>query len=306
MTVKQLHKRFITDRTPYFLAIVLFIVIRLLWCENILDIRIWLAAALQIGIALSLLLLNQIYNLIRKRTVLPAFFFLLFVGTNPLYFNDIKGSIVSLAVIIAWYFLLKTYQNPQSQREAFNISLCISLGAVYWPPLLSLFPLFWYGMSRMRSFNWKTFLANLFGFILIEICMFTWALYFDDWSMFTEQKAALRDLVVIQPIPFDLFLLIRFLVLISAMILAEINIVATGISEKVFAKITFGYWFVCALPTAFCYFFLSQWQVEWGLISNLPCAFLLSHYFTMSQRKWQSWLFFAIVLFFLLFLISFW
>ncbi|GHU67167.1 hypothetical protein FACS189413_01460 [Bacteroidia bacterium] len=266
----------------------------------------WTAATIQIGIALFVLLLNQVCGLIRQQTVLPAFFYLLFVGSNPLYFNDIRACIVALFVLICLFFLVRTYQNPQSQREAFNIALSLSAGAWYWPPLLVLFPLFWYGMHRMRSLNAKTFLASLLGLIFVAMIVFTWVLYCKDDLIVTEKTQQFRDLFFMQPVVLKPYDLLRFFVILLLIILAEIKILTVSISEKIFTKIIFEYLFIFALLMAGCYILQPQSRAEWGLIFQLPCALLLSHYFTMAQRKWQAWLFFGVILFFVLFFLGFW
>jgi hypothetical protein len=286
--------------------IVLLLVFRLLWGENLSDWQMWAAAVIQIGVALLVLLLNQVGGLIRQQTVLPAFFYVLLTGSNPLYFNNISASILVLFVLACLFFLIKTYQKPQSQREAFNIALCISVGAWYWPPLLVLFPLFWLGMYRMRSLNGKTFLASLLGFIFIAMTVFTWILYSKDDSVLMEKIQQFRDLFSLQPIVLPPYSLVRFLVILTLIILAEIKILMASVSEKIFTKIIFGYLFVFALLTAGCYIVQPQHRAEWGLMFNLPCALLLAHYFTMARRKWQVWLFLGVILFFVLFFLEFW
>ena len=303
MTVQKLHKSFISGHFSYILAIVLLIVFRLLEYNDLSDVQMWLATLVQIIVALLFFPLNRVHNLIRERTVLPTFFYILLVGTNPSYFNNLTGSIAAAIVLICWFFLLGTYQQPHSQRQAFNASLCISLGAFYWPPLLSLFPLFWYGMYRMRSLNVKTFFANLLGLVLIGLCTFTWAYYSNDWSVFTDRIQVFQNLSFELWILSDYYADIRFLILMILIFLAEIYINTFNISEKVYTKITTGYIFLFALLLTPCYFLMSQWKAEWGLIFNLPAAFLIAHYFSIVRRKWQSWLFFVVIFLLLLFFV---
>jgi len=303
MTVQKLHKSFITSHLSYILAIVIVIVFRLLYYDDLTNLQMWLATMIQIAVALSFFLFNKIYNLIRERTTLPTFFYVLLIGTNPLYFNNLTGGISALIVMLCWFFLLGTYQNPNSQRRAFNLALCLSLGAFYWPLLLALFPVFWYGMFQMRSLNLKTLFANLLGIILVGLFMLTWAYYHEDWSLFTYPVQIFQNLFFELWIISDYYAAIRFLLLFILIILAGIQINIIKISEKIHTVIISGYLFLFALFLTPCYCIMSQWKAEWGLIFNLPTAFLLAHFFSNARQKWKSWLFFIIILLLLLFFV---
>ena len=255
----------------------------------------WWATLIQVSMALSFFLFNKIYNLIRDRTTLPAFFYVLLIGTNPIYFNNLKGSISALIIMICWFFLLGTYQNPNSQRKAFNIAVCLALGAFYWPLLLLLLPLFWYGMFQMRSLNVKTLFANLLGFVVVGLFAFTWTYYRKDCSLFSYPVQVFQDLFFELWIISEYYSAIRFLVLLILIIMAGIQINIIKISEKKYTVITSGYLFLFTLFLTPCYLIMPQWEAEWGLIFNLPTAFLLAHYFNNARLKWKSWLFFAII-----------
>jgi hypothetical protein len=285
-----------------FLSIVLFITLRLIGSDNWLSGTLWIVTIIQIGIALSLLYLTQTFVIIRQRTLLPAFFYLLLAGTDPSFFYDMTGSVSALLIVFCLFFLFGTYQNPHSQSSAFNISLLLTLGSFYWFPLLFFFPLLWYGMYRFRSFNLRTFFASLMGFILIYLFIFTWSIFKNDLQIFLDSLPRFKNLGSfrdIQLLTYNLkeWIIIGFIVFL--VILSGLKIFMSGIAEKIRTMITLSYLYVFLLVTFVVSLFQSGGEKDWILILYVPLSFLIAHFFSLSYKKWVSWLFLFTIIFFL-------
>jgi hypothetical protein len=237
-----------------------------------------------------LLSLSQVFVVIRSRTLLPAFFYLLFAGAFPHYFEDWRGSLLAFDILLCFYALFATYQHRDSQLNAFNISILLTLGSFLWTPMLYFFPLFWYGLYRFKSLNLRTFLASLTGFVIIYLFIFTWSIYKNDEAIFFNslpvfdlqwhfdwKEITLRERIVSGYLTF-LF------------ILAGSEIFMSGISEKVRAVTTLSFLYA-ATVAIFIFFELQVHDTSWKLIAYMPCALLTAHYFTLSGGKWSGWLF---------------
>ncbi|MDR0863360.1 MAG: hypothetical protein LBO74_00315 [Candidatus Symbiothrix sp.] len=302
MNIRKIHKSLVSDRFPLILSIVIFIALRLIGNDNWLAGDLWIAMIIQISIALSLLYLTQTFVIIRQRTLLPAFCYLLLVGTEPLFFYDMKGSVSALIIVFCLFFLFGTYQNPHSQSSAFNISLLLTLGSFYWDPLLFFFPLFWYGMYRFRSFTLKTFFASLMGFILIYLFIFTWSIFQNDLPIFSDSLPKFKSLgnfSDIQLLTYNLkgWLIIGFTTFL--VILSGLKIFMSGIAEKIRTMVTLSFLYVFLLLSFIFSLFQGEWEKEWILILYVPLAFLIAHFFTLSYKKWVTWLFLFTIVFFL-------
>ncbi|MDR2843642.1 MAG: hypothetical protein LBV57_03225 [Candidatus Symbiothrix sp.] len=303
--LQRLHTNFISDRLLYLVVVVLFIVFRFLGVEKWENAELWISTGIQIGIAFLLVFLNQTFGMIRGRTALPAIFFLLLTGTNPLYFNDLTGSISALVIIVCLFWLLGCYQNPNSQLAAFNIALLLTLGSFYWPPLIVFFPLVWFGMFRFRSLNIKSFVAFLLGFLLVFLFLITWSIYSkDNISLFLDELFQYDALRYVQYFPFELreSIVIGFLLLLF--VLSGFKIFMADISEKVKSITILSWFFIFTLVVLVFYIIQYQFVKEWGLILHIPFAFLLSHYFSSPNNRGNSWLFLFTILFFVLFFVS--
>jgi len=110
--------------------------------------------------------LNNRFTIIRTRTFLPFFIFLLLMGTwNQTHFAI--GSHVSLTLfLIALFFFFNMSRDEKASEEAFMGSLLISLSSLMINQLIFLIPVCWIGFMIFQSFSLRTFLASLFGTIV--------------------------------------------------------------------------------------------------------------------------------------------
>jgi hypothetical protein len=236
---------------------------------------------------------------IRQRTLLPAFFYLLFVGTSPRYFEDWLGSLMSLIILLCFYVLFATYQRPKSQMNAFNISILLTLGSFLWTPILYFFPLFWIGMYQFKSLNVRSFFAYWMGFVLVYFLIFTWSIVQNDLTIFVDSLPIFDtqwtlDLSIFSPRDWAIAGYLMFL-----FILAGSKIFMSGISEKVRAVTTLSYLYLFSIGVFFFFVLQTTTDNSWRLITYIPLSLLIAHYFTLSLRKWTNWLFLFTLLVFI-------
>ncbi|GHT18744.1 hypothetical protein AGMMS4957_01600 [Bacteroidia bacterium] len=302
MEIRDIQKGFITNRLPLFFTLVAFVAARAVLADYTLW-ELWVATAIQISTAFVLLSLSQVFVVIRQRTLLPAFFYLLFVGVFPQHFDDWEGSLIAFDVLLCFYMLFATYQQRNSQGNALNISVLLTLGSFLWMPMLYFFPLFWYGLYRFKSLNVRTFLASWMGFAIIYLFIFAWSIYQNDEAIFLDllpvfdlqwhfdwEAVTQRERIIVGYLAF-LF------------VLAGSEIFMSGISEKVRAITTLSFLYVATIAV-FVFFELQTYDNSWQLIVYIPSALLIAHYFTLSVGKWTSWLFVLTVSFFVAILVN--
>jgi len=307
MKLTQIHKSFVSGRFSLFLTLLIFIGLRIYVTNDWSSGALWIVMALQVTIALFLLYLTQAFVIIRQRTFLPAFFYLLFMGTNPLFFYDIRGSVVALIVTFCLFILLQTYQEPKSQKKSLNISLLLTLGSFYWPPLLLLFPLFWFGMYRLKSLNVRVFFASLVGFFVVYLFIYTWSFYKNDTNLFLNSLPDLDAFWTIHPYSFSLkeWVISGFLAFLF--IITGLRIFMTGMAEKIRTMTILSYLYAFTFIVFVLLLVQSEWRKEWVLILFVPFSFLVAHFFTLSHRKPAICFFIFTILFFVgIFVSEYW
>jgi hypothetical protein len=305
MNIREIHKVFVSYWFPLVITVIVLVALRYFdgffdvprW--NLEPIFLWTSTLLQIGIAVFLLFLSQSFGIIRRKSLLPAFFYLLLAGTTPIEW-DILWSIGSAVVVaLCLLYLFLSYQKLESQRYAFNISLLLTLGSFLWEPILLFLPLLWYGMYRFRSLNGKSLVASLLGFVVIYLFIFTYCFYQDNLPDFVDALPTVRG--IFDPVQLPNFNVAEWIhagFIFLLFILSGMKIFMASVSETIQAITTLGYLYVFALVLFLCYFFIPAWESEVLQILYLPLSLLFAHYFTMAQKTWILWLFLFSIVFF--------
>jgi hypothetical protein len=299
MNILKVHRNFLDSRWGLLPVVVGFLAIRMCWPGEVELWQRWTPAVIEVGVALFLHFLAKRYSVVRQRTLLPAFFYLLFTGTDPLFFNNWAAGFSLLMFVLCQEILMRSAFHPLSQRNMLNISFILILGSLYWPPFWLLFPVFWFGMFWFKVLNVKNFLAGIMGGVIILFFLVAWAVYRDEWTVFDEvlpMWTAGLDFHLYLP---DLHDRIRLGCLLLIFILVGVRIFVASISEKVVTIKILRYFYVLTLLLAAFLFFQGQWKAEGLLILYIPLSLLSAHYFTYSRRRGEVWLLGLIVVFFL-------
>jgi len=117
--------------------------------------------------------LNNRFTLIRSRTFLPIFIFVLLLGVwNETHL--VNGSHLALTIfIIALFFTFNMFHNRNASEEAFMGSFLISVSSLFINPLIFLIPVFWIGFIMLQSFSLRTLIASLLGTVTPWILTFS-------------------------------------------------------------------------------------------------------------------------------------
>lgn len=123
---------------------------------------------------LNAFLLTQINNrftIIRTRTFLPIFIFLLLMSTwNQTH--TLTGSHLALTLfILSLFYFFKMSRDKKASEQAFMGSFLIGISSLLINQLIFLIPVCWIGFMIFQSFSLRTFLASVFGVLA------PWVLY---------------------------------------------------------------------------------------------------------------------------------
>jgi hypothetical protein len=243
---------------------------------------LWITALIQVGIALSLLLWNNTFSIIHRRTLLPALFYLLFAGCSPIFNFDWKSSLAVLLVIVNYLFLFQSYHKPDSQLNALNISLVLVLGSFLRPQMLLFFPLFWCGFFRFRSFNLRVFLASLTGIFALVLCI--WIIYLNDRLAFPFVLPQPEEIFHISKPVLTVYEWINLATVLSIYIFAGYKLYTFDVSEKIRTIIYLKYLYFSTFFMLFMALSQPEYRSFWELTAYLPISIVFAHYFTLTGK----------------------
>ena len=116
--------------------------------------------------------LNNRFTIIRNRTFIPSFVFILLMSVEG-QTHQLPGAHFALTLLlIALFVFFNMFRDKQAAEQAFLGSLLIATGSLFIEPILLFLPVCWMGMMRFGSFSLRTFLASVFGGLV------PWIFYF--------------------------------------------------------------------------------------------------------------------------------
>ncbi len=142
-----------------------------------------IGALLYAFVAVIIQRINYKYIIVRGRRALPALFFFLFVSTNLETFPLRPVSLGLIFLVGALDQLFGSWQRPEETGRSFNISVCLSLGALMWPQTVWFIPLFWYGMYRFGSLTARGLLTSVLGVLTVSGFVGAWCLWQGDYRL---------------------------------------------------------------------------------------------------------------------------
>lgn len=130
------------------------------------EISLWCALALNIGVALLMVVLNGIFSFIRSLSIGYASLFLMMLMAVPDDIVQLNGSTIMLPVILLSTMLLfSCYANPMASRRIFLLFFLLSTGVCIFYAFVFTIPLFLIGMLQMRIMKPRPLIAALLGII---------------------------------------------------------------------------------------------------------------------------------------------
>lgn len=255
-----------------------------------------LALLLLILLAFIILQINNRYNFIRVRTMLPAPLFIIMVSgftgmhtLHPVYFG-------AVFLLVAIFRLFSTFDQIKPYSAAFDSGFFLGIASLFYFNLFILFPAILLGIGILsRETRWREFIIATTGFLLPFVFAFGYA-FFSDRML---ELLKTFELNIISPnnyfkpnLPMQIYA--GYLALLT--FLGSIKVIQQYDTKKVSTRrflMVFFWLFVCSV---FSFIFVPATSQEMLVISTIPVTFLTANFFVFLKSRFWRELLFAILL----------
>lgn len=246
--------------------------------------------------------INVQFTLIRRKTLLSPAFVLLLFSSSPSFLTMSPLYIGTLTILVVISDIFGGYNSTFKQRAALRASFHLSLGSLFIPFVLIFFPLVWHTLNKVKSMNFKAFLATIFGIILIYIPMLTFLVVTGDIESFLTPFTSLSS-VKWSDFPFYSYGLIEFLFWSIAIILFfiiltdnQLNRHKDKVSARIFLYVLSCFFFFSLLGG----FFIAKCSLSFIAIAMAMGSLLLAHFFALMEHKSIATVFLSLLVFFII------
>jgi hypothetical protein len=246
---------------------------------------------------------NYMLAIIREKTLLPFFLYLLLVSSNPDFFPLNAASPGVFFLIPAFYQLLASYREAGSTRNAFNAAFLIGLGSLFWARILWFLPLFWGGMYQFKAMSLRTFLASLTGVGVVYWFLVGWCVWTSDYAALPRPFAALPRPSLPAADALGGLQTADWLYVLYALFLCSIAIVNIRLHEQedsLRARRFLSFLSLFFVASFALFLFYRQSAGEFLSVACMPASILLSHFFTVKAGKKKRRLYYGLIFLFIL------
>lgn len=258
-------------------------------------------------IAILLAYINGQYTVIRSRTLLPPAIGLLLFSCSPSFFTISSDYVAAIIILYIIKIFLESYNEINKQQAAFRISFFLAIGSLFSPILIIYIPTIWIGLLIIRCFNFKAFLATIFGFFIIYAPALSYFLLTQNIDAFLKPftNLNLEDLANIPILKYQTTDWIIFGMSILLLIIMFINSYFTSYKDKIRIRAYFRLLGLLISFSLLLFLFLNISTQTNLYITLIIVPFLLSHFLALTHEKWVTYLFYIYILFYFFVIYSF-
>ena len=260
-------------------------------------VQILLMVILLVGMALLLIQMNNRYNIIRIRTMLPAPLFVLLVSgfttihaMHPVYF-------AAFFVLLAVYRLFSAFDQVKPYSPAFDSGFFLGVASLFYFNGVILLPAFLIGVGILsRETKWREFVVCFLGFLLPFIFAFSYVFMVGKIPEFLN-TLQLNIHTPAGDFKSNLPVLGYFGLLFIFILFGSIKILRQYDTKKVSTRKFFIVLFLVFLFAMFGWVLMPSTSFEIVVIAAIPVTFLLSNFFVfLKSRFWGEFLFSLLVI----------
>jgi hypothetical protein len=257
------------------------------------------AAALVI-VVISAFTLNNIlvfHELTPKNNLLPAFLFILFMGSNPAALCTYP--LVLSLPFLTWFIhtIFRVNDEPENYMAVFNASILVSVISMIYPAAIILYICIWMILLVFGTFTGRNLIVSFIALLLPYVYLF---LYFFWTDQLEAALTAYRDYFIEIfhfRINYEIWQLAIWGIFILFMLFPSFTRITGTLSSfniNFRKKMSATAWLL-----AFSFFMIIfQGQVDYHSLIFLPASIMVAHYYHLFKKS--AWNEIALLLFLLL------
>ncbi|MDO5523268.1 MAG: hypothetical protein Q4G48_04395 [Bacteroidia bacterium] len=145
--------------------------------------------------------LNIRYGVIRMRTSMPFYIPLILFNIHPVFLRMSPNFLGLIFVLWSLFPLLASYQYHRSHRYAFQFSALLTIAATFQIYALLFLPLWLIGLSALGTINFRSFVASVFGIILVFWIVFALYVFGDNIAGFIDPFTRFAEIYNFTQVP---------------------------------------------------------------------------------------------------------
>jgi|LSQX01.1.fsa_nt_gb hypothetical protein len=261
--------------------------------ENNLLIRSISALALVVILSYLIQHINNHYNFIRQRSILPALIFIIIISGFPEIHTLHPVYFASLFFVFAIFRLFSAFEKSKPYSAAFDTGVLMGVASLFYFNIFFIVPSMILGLSILSpEKRWREFALLVTGLLLPFFFAFTYT-YFTGQSLGLLKIFELNIMTSNNHIKGNIPLQFYITYLIFLTFLGSIKILKQYDHEKISTRKYFMILFLLFVNSITVLLLIPGSSSEILIISAIPLSYLMSNFFlSLKSRFWGELLYF--------------
>ncbi len=246
--------------------------------------------------AFMLVRINAKFVLIQQRTFLPALFFILIAGHNPILMQWNPVLPATFFIILLVGIIFGSYRDDPDSYRFFEAGILLGLGSLFYAPLAYLLVFIWISCMVQRPFYWREYLFPVLGLAVPYAITFAFLFLGDKniprfLSEIQSEFAFSFDLPAFHLIYSAFTFYFGFLILI-----ASVYLLSVFQFRKIYIRDYFMVLFWLFLTGLVVFVFLSGFNTGLFYVMAISVSYMLTNYFITARKSIGNKILFYILL----------
>lgn len=248
-------------------------------------VNVFLAAVIVLAQAILLNVLVNQYNLLGKSSFLPALGYVTLTSLFTPFMVLSQPLLCNFLVIWMLYKLLDFYKSDSGKSAAYDLGMIVAVGTLIYFPFIYLFLLVWIALIIFRPFNWREWVAGIFGYATI---FFFLAVYYYLNDRFIDFYNIWVPLSTKFPahINIDYYNYLILIPVIIILLLCIIKLRENFFKSYIHVRKTFQLLFFLFIIGGLCFYVRAEFNLNHFLLCAVPAAVFFAYYFLYASKKW--------------------
>lgn len=245
-----------------------------------------LTVALFMLIGYVLIRISVRFMLLEFRSVMPAFFFLIFSAALPSAQQISPQLAGSLFFLLCFNLLFDVHDKEPDTFTVFSASLLLALGSMFYLKLIWFLPLIWVSLTTLRNVTWRELFYPVVAYLMMALFLFAWywGVQGDAGQFASLVRSNMAFTGGFQPYHQSVYIYYGYLLFL--IILASIYMVRNFQRRKTTNQIIYQVLFYIFVAGVLFHTLIAKFEPGSLVFIAIPVSFILANYFHRRKGHW--------------------
>ncbi|MGN6181688.1 MAG: DUF6427 family protein [Mucilaginibacter sp.] len=248
-------------------------------------LNIFLAAVVVLIQAVTLNYMVNHYNLLGKPSFLPALGYITLTALFAPFMVLSQPLLCNFLLLWMLFKMLDFYKSDSGKSASYDLGMIVAAGTLIYFPFIFLFLIIWIALVIFRPFNWREWVAGIFGYATVFFFLAVYYYLTDRFHGFYNIWEPLKSKFP-NHINIDYYNYLVLIPVIVILLLCIIKLRENFFRSYVHVRKAFQLLFFIFIISGLCFYTRAEFNLNHFLLCAVPASVFFAYYFLYANTKW--------------------